>query len=209
MRAQQRRGCSSMPSTAPRTSCCARRCRYVAIRLEMVGKKTVGKDGTDLHLWVGPHGSVILLLTGVPASVGRSRPSLPSVSSGPGCPREATSSLSAYTAAGRARRCSMRWCTSCERWLPPPSLRAPPQSWRSYLSGARAPQRARTLGYQTPGESHPRLAGLLLTRLSLTLDRCAQAADRPALPLAVHSSGLRQGEAPPAAAQVRWPEPSL
>ena len=36
---------------------------------------------------------------------------------------------------------------------------------------------------------------------------CAQAADRPAAPLAVRSSGLRQGEAPPAAAQARWPEP--
>ena len=36
---------------------------------------------------------------------------------------------------------------------------------------------------------------------------CAQAAarKRPAAALAVHSSGLRQGEAPPAAAQARWP----
>ena len=33
------------------------------------------------------------------------------------------------------------------------------------------PQGARTLDQRTPGQSDPRLAGLLLTRVSLTLDR--------------------------------------
>ena len=42
------------------------------------------------------------------------------------------------------------------------------------------PQRARTRDEQTPGKSNPRVAGLLLTRLSRTLDRRNFMAGRPA-----------------------------